>query len=66
MIVGGAVEEISLEKLMEDVKLEVEEQRSKGITDEKVLAEAVEQRLKSKGKILQKLGLFDFKIYQFF
>ena len=49
VIVGGTVEEISLEKLMEDVQLDVDEQRSKGITDEKVLSEYVEGRLKSRG-----------------
>ena len=52
VIVGGAVEEISLEKLMEDVRLEVDEKRKSGITDEKGLAEAVQSRLTE--KILQK------------
>lgn len=49
VIVGGAVEEISLEKLMEEVQLDVDDQRSKGINDEAVLSEFVTQKLKSRG-----------------
>lgn len=43
------MEEISLEKLMIDVKEEIETQRAQGIMDEKVLADAVQCKLKSKG-----------------
>jgi len=49
VIVGGAIEEISLEKLMEDVQLEVDEQRAKGVFDEQILTSYVGERLKSKG-----------------
>lgn len=49
VIVGGAVEEISLERLMKEVELEVQEQRDRGIHDEKILAEAVQSKLSSKG-----------------
>lgn len=49
VIVGGAVEEISLERLMKEVELEVQEQRDRGIHDEKMLAEAVQSKLSSKG-----------------
>lgn len=49
VIVGGAIEEISLEKLMEEVQLEVDDQRSRGVTDEAVLNSYVEEKLKSRG-----------------
>ncbi len=59
VIVGGAVEEISLEKLMADVKLEVEEKKKSGITDEKQLAEAVQSRLKEKGVVTNQIFMND-------
>lgn len=49
VIVGGAVEEISLDKLLEDAQREVDQQTALGITDERLLTEAVEKSLKSKG-----------------
>lgn len=49
VIVGGAVEEISLERLMADVEAEVQEQTQRGIMNEKALAEAVQAKLSSKG-----------------
>lgn len=49
VIVGGAVEEISLDKLLEEAQKEVEHQTSLGITDERLLTEAVEKSLKTKG-----------------
>lgn len=49
VIVGGAVEEISLERLMADVEAEVREQNQRGVMDERVLAEAVQAKLVSKG-----------------
>jgi hypothetical protein len=49
VIVGGAVEEISLEKLMAEVQIEVDAKKDEGITDEKLLAEHVEAKLKSSG-----------------
>jgi hypothetical protein len=49
VIVGGAVEEISLEKLMDEVNLEVQEQKAKGVVDEKALADAVQCKFAAKG-----------------
>lgn len=49
VIVGGAVEEISLERLMEDVQIEVQKKRAEGVTDEKKLSEYVQSTLSSKG-----------------
>lgn len=57
VIIGGAVEEISLEKLMGEVQDEVQKKRQEGILDEKLLAEAVESRLKSKGTITNQILL---------
>ena len=51
VIVGGAVEEISLEKLLEEAQREVDTQTSMGITDERLLTEAVERSLKTKGSV---------------
>lgn len=51
VIVSGAVEEISLERLMADVELEMNNQSQQGVNDEKALAEAVQAKLCSKGKI---------------
>ena len=51
VIVGGAIEEISLEKLMADVQMEVDAQREQGVTDERILAECVELKLKSTGEL---------------
>jgi hypothetical protein len=62
VIVGGAVEEISLEKLMADVKLEVEERQKTGVTDEKELAAAVQARLKEKGVMTNQIFLNDANI----
>lgn len=59
VIVGGAVEEISLEKLMEEVKLEVQEKQKDGITDEKLLAEAVQSKLKARGVMTNQMLLND-------
>ena len=56
VIVGGAIEEISLEKLMEDVQLEVDAQREQGVTDERLLAECVELKLKSRGKFMKSIS----------
>jgi hypothetical protein len=49
VIVGGAVEEISLEKLMGEVKEEIAIKQSEGVVDEKELADAVQCKLKAKG-----------------
>ena len=49
VIVGGAVEEISLEKLMEQVEEEVRHQQESGVLDEADLTSAVESKLRSKG-----------------
>ena len=50
VIVGGAVEEISLERLVEDAQKEIENQRVNfGITDESELAKVLHEKLKSKG-----------------
>ncbi len=57
VIVGGAVEEISMERLMEDVEREVEEKRKEGIVDEKVLSEHVQLRLKLKGVTTNQIQL---------
>ncbi|RNA30666.1 type A von Willebrand factor domain containing [Brachionus plicatilis] len=57
VIIGGAVEEISLEKLMDEVQEEVQKKKQEGIQDEKLLAEAVESRLKSKGVITNQILL---------
>lgn len=57
VIVGGALEEISLEKLMQDVQLEVEEQREKGVTDEAFLTNYVEHKLKSRGTTTYQMRL---------
>jgi len=62
VIVGGAIEEISLEKLMEEVQIEVDEQRSKGVTDEHDLTCYVEQRLKSKGATTSQLTMNNSKM----
>lgn len=51
VIVGGAVEEISLERLMKDVEKEVCELKGQGVIDENELAQAVQSKLSSKGKI---------------
>jgi hypothetical protein len=59
VIVGGAVEEISLEKLMEDVKLEVEEKRNQGIVDDAELALHVQTKLKEKGTKTNQILLND-------
>jgi hypothetical protein len=59
VIVGGAVEEISLEKLMADVKLEVDEKQRSGVTDEKELAEAVQGRLREKGVMTNQIFMND-------
>lgn len=59
VIVGGAVEEISLDKLLEDAEKEVENQRAQGITDEKDLAEAVERKFKAEGRSTYQLKLND-------
>ena len=57
VIVGGAVEEISLEKLMADVDKEVEQMTAQGITDEKQIASVVQQKLASKGVVTNQLKL---------
>ena len=44
VIVGGALEEMSLERLMEQVQLEVRDQMERGNTDEALLAECVQER----------------------
>lgn len=49
VIVGGAVEEISLERLMDEVQKEVEEKQKEGITDQKALSSYVQQRLNLQG-----------------
>jgi hypothetical protein len=49
VIVGGAIEEISLERLMAEVQVQVEERRQKGVTDEAELAGYVEGMLREKG-----------------
>ena len=49
VIVGGAVEEISLEKLMAEVQEEVQAQQELGLADETVIAYAVQEKLKSRG-----------------
>jgi len=62
VIVGGAIEEISLEKLMEEVQIEVDEQRAKGVTDEHDLTSYVEQRLRSKGATTSQLTMNNSKM----
>jgi hypothetical protein len=57
VIVGGAVEEISLERLMEDVEREVEEKRKKGVLDEKVLSEHVQFQLNLRGVTTNQIQL---------
>lgn len=64
VIVGGAVEEISLEKLMKDVQLDVEDQRNKGVTDEKELSDYVESRLKSRGATVFQMKLNNSELEQ--
>ena len=49
VIIGGAVEEICLERLMSEVEDEVLKKKQEGVVDEKLLAEAVETRLNFKG-----------------
>ena len=49
VIVGGAVEEISLEKLMQDVQEEVRQQQENGVFDEREMASAIESKFRSKG-----------------
>ena len=49
VIVGGALEDINLEKLMEEARIEIEAQQAAGIVDEIELSRAVHSRLKSKG-----------------
>ncbi len=55
IIVGGALEEISLETLMKEAKIEVEEQRKAGVSDEKKLTEAVEKKIKETGNSIKNL-----------
>lgn len=59
VIVGGAVEEISLEKLLEEAEQEVEYQTTLGVVDEKELTEAVEKKLRLKGAMTHQLKLND-------
>ncbi|CAF0993028.1 unnamed protein product [Brachionus calyciflorus] len=59
VIVGGVLEDISLEKLMSDVQEEIEKMRKSGVTDEKILAKAVESRLKEKGVTTKQILLND-------
>ena len=49
MIVGGALEEINLEKLMEDARSEFEMQQQQGITDHAALTKAVHTNLAYRG-----------------
>jgi len=55
VIIGSALEEISLEKLMAEVEQEVEMQVQAGVKDEAKLAEMVQSRLKSKGATANQL-----------
>lgn len=59
VIVGGAVEEISLEKLLAEAEKEVENQRALGVTDEHLLTEAVEKSLKMRGVKTRQMKLND-------
>jgi len=61
VIVGSAQEEISLEKLMEEVQEEVAQQVHAfgGVVDESRLTEQVQQRLASKGAVTKNLKLND-------
>ena len=54
VIVGGAAEEISLDKLMQDAEKEVEEKIKSGVMDEQELAEAVQSKLNLMGKLHKK------------
>ncbi len=49
VIVGGALEELNLEKLMEDARLEMDEQNQKGIYDTIEITKAVHTKLAKKG-----------------
>ena len=53
VIVGGALEDINLEKLMEEARSEVTLQQQQGVFDESVLSKAVHSRLKLKGNDLK-------------
>ncbi len=57
VIVGGAVEEISLERFVQDVEKEVEEKKKEGITDEKLLAGYIHTQLNSKGAVTNQIML---------
>jgi hypothetical protein len=55
VIVGGAAEEISLEKLLEDAQSEIIELQAKGIHDEAAFATAVKSKLSAKGAVTNQL-----------
>lgn len=55
VIIGSALEEISLEKLMAEVEQEVDAQVQAGVKDEAKLAEMVQTRLKAKGATANQL-----------
>jgi len=49
VIVGGALEELNLEKLMDDARSEMEEQHRQGIFDSGEITKAVHKKLATKG-----------------
>jgi hypothetical protein len=57
VIIGSALEEISLEKLMAEVEQEVDEQFQAGVKDEAELAALVQSRLKAKGVTTNQLKM---------
>lgn len=66
VIIGGTQEEISLEKLMENVQQEVQEQMANGIVDEEMLSDAVHKKLVSSGSFINKAIYFDLRVTQCF